>query len=174
MKKYLFLKKERFSIRKFSVGAASVLIGTSLFAGASPATAEELSSTTSTKTVDLHYLNEKELTADEQKVLENFQKSHKVEADDVAYYYVYRPSQKTLPNTGSHEMAGLAVAGVSLLVAAVVLSRKSKRLAVTFFALGSGGILTTTVLADSQLAQFFETAQVSVNGDIPQPKAIDT
>lgn len=86
--------------------------------------------------------------------------------------FVYRPSEKTLPNTGSKEIGALAVAGTSLLVATLVLSRKSKRLAVTFFALGSGGLLTTTVLADSQLAQFFDTIQVVLGGDIPHPKTI--
>lgn len=49
MKKYLFSKKERFSIRKFSVGAASILIGTSLFASASPASADSQGTTASKK-----------------------------------------------------------------------------------------------------------------------------
>ena len=124
------------------------------------------------KTVVVHYLEEKELTADEKQSLENFQQSHTVEDGGEAYYFVYRPSEKTLPNTGSKEIGALAVAGTSLLVAALVLSRKSKRLAVTFFALGSGGLLTTTVLADSQLAQFFDTIQVVLGGDIPHPKTI--
>ena len=61
MKEFQFERKQRFSLRKYTIGACSVLLGTSLFfagMGAQPAQATETSSTL----ISSHYLDEQDLS----------------------------------------------------------------------------------------------------------------
>ncbi|CIQ11599.1 YSIRK-type signal peptide-containing protein [Streptococcus pneumoniae] len=60
MKEFQFERKQRFSLRKYAIGACSVLLGTSLFfagMGAQPVQATETSSTL----ISSHYLDEQDL-----------------------------------------------------------------------------------------------------------------
>ncbi|MEW4355185.1 ZmpA/ZmpB/ZmpC family metallo-endopeptidase [Streptococcus pneumoniae] len=129
----------RFSIRTFSVGAASVLLGMSLVATSLQETvqAEEMSSCTK---ITYHYVSEDELSADEKKLITTALPSNMV-TGETTYYMVYRPDAKgILPKTGSDLTALLVTgAGVAFLVCALVFHKKKKTWIATAFVVTSLG-----------------------------------
>ncbi|NEW66680.1 YSIRK-type signal peptide-containing protein [Granulicatella sp. zg-84] len=127
--KEFYRRVSRFSIRKLSIGVASVLLGTSFLAAASPEMvhAEE----TIKSKITYHYVSEEELTDDEKALIISALPSDKV-TGDTTYYMVYRPdTNRTLPNTGEEWSTLVAGAGVTLLVCALTFLRKKKKWVVT-------------------------------------------
>ncbi|MGT2799690.1 ZmpA/ZmpB/ZmpC family metallo-endopeptidase [Streptococcus marmotae] len=139
--KELYRQISRFSIRKFSIGAASVLLGMSLVGALSPTLvrAEEQGETAH---LTYHYVSEEELTEDEKKLITSSLPSDVV-SGDTTYYMVYRPvsnDQQALPATGMRERSILTIiAGAALLVCAVSFHKKKKAWLATAFVVTSLG-----------------------------------
>ncbi|MGX7112273.1 YSIRK signal domain/LPXTG anchor domain surface protein [Gemella cuniculi] len=175
--KELFKRKEKFSIRKFTIGIASVMIGASFIVGSEKEVkAEDVK--TIQKNVEVHYVVESDLTDAEKATLKTFEENQVVDEDVEAYYYVYKAQEgnktSVLPNTGNTPAKGVVVVGATLMVLALFVSkRKNKVLTVIAFAIGTSGLLGTTVLANNNFERFFENIKVSVGGKIPIPRQIN-
>ncbi|CZD97934.1 surface protein (fragment) [Streptococcus pneumoniae] len=77
MKEFQFERKQRFSLRKYAIGACSVLLGTSLFfagMGAQPVQAIE----TSSALISSHYLDEQDLSEKLKSELQWFELENKL------------------------------------------------------------------------------------------------
>ncbi|MBK0347835.1 YSIRK-type signal peptide-containing protein [Aerococcaceae bacterium zg-ZJ1578] len=135
--KEFYRQVSRFSIRKFSVGVASVLLGMSFVATASPE-AVQAEEVTCSK-ITYHYVSEEELTQEEKALITTALPSDRV-SGDTTYYMVYRPDTNgTLPNTGEGWSALEVGAGVTFLVCALTFLRKKKTWVATAFLVTSLG-----------------------------------
>ncbi|GGE34968.1 ZmpA/ZmpB/ZmpC family metallo-endopeptidase [Streptococcus himalayensis] len=135
--KELYRQVGRFSIRKFSIGAASVLLGMSLLATMSSKIVQA-DDKTCTK-ITYHYVSEEELTDAEKKLITSSLPSNQV-SEDTTYYMVYRPDAKgVLPKTGMDISALVAGTGVVFLVCALSFHQKKKKWLVTAFLVTSLG-----------------------------------
>lgn len=135
MKKQFNEKQERFSLRKLSVGLVSATVASLFFVG-SVAAAPSVSA----QSINYTYVTEQELT-DAEKELIIRDLSGFAQATDANYYLVYRPvgaskaptmvnansQSKILPKTDVLETGAMALAGLSLLVVAIKLGKKSRR-----------------------------------------------
>ncbi|MTB64489.1 YSIRK-type signal peptide-containing protein [Streptococcus sp. zg-86] len=139
--KEFYRQISRFSIRKFSIGAASVLLGMSLVGALSP-TLVQANEQEGTAHITYHYVSEDELTEDEKKLITRSLPSDFV-SGDTTYYMVYRPlpsGQQVLPATGMEERSILPIiAGAALLVCAVTFHKKKKAWLATAFVVTSFG-----------------------------------
>ena len=78
MKEFQFERKQRFSLRKYAIGACSVLLGTSLFfAGVDPQSVQ--ATETSSTLISSHYLDEQDLSEKLKSELQWFEEN-KIEA----------------------------------------------------------------------------------------------
>ena len=129
---------QRFSIRKFSVGIASVVIGSFFMGTIAPISVqaqESISSqyvasapTLSSITTSYQYVALQELTPAQQQAILSGTPSDIAQADQV-YYFVYRPieSKQVLPATGEAAPLFGAMAGALTLIVAVGLIRDRKK-----------------------------------------------
>lgn len=116
-------QKQRFSFRKLSSGLVSALVGISFFAGP----ISQVSAQTDQLDVSYHYVIESELSDEERQNLKEFVLHDTKATDNTAYYFVYRPSQVTLPQTGAKSLdLPMALTGTGLLIVAVYISKKRK------------------------------------------------
>ncbi|MBR7926789.1 YSIRK-type signal peptide-containing protein [Aerococcaceae bacterium zg-ZUI334] len=135
--KEFYRQVSRFSIRKFSTGVASVLLGMSFLATASPEVVQAEEVTCSK--ITYHYVSEEELTQEEKALITTALPSDRVSRDKT-YYMVYRPDTNgTLPNTGEGWSALEVGAGVTFLVCALTFLRKKKTWVATAFLVTSLG-----------------------------------
>ncbi|MBS4770614.1 YSIRK-type signal peptide-containing protein [Carnobacteriaceae bacterium zg-ZUI240] len=135
--KQFYRQVSRFSIRKLSVGVASVLLGMGFVAHTSPEMVHAEESTQSK--ITYRYVSEAELSEDEKALIVSALPSNQV-SGDTTYYMVYRPNAvNTLPNTGEDFSALTAGMGVAFLVCALTFSRKKKTWIVTAFLVTSLG-----------------------------------
>ena len=176
---------QRFSIRKFSVGIASVVIGSFFMGTIAPISVQAQESTSSqyvasaptlsSITTSYQYVALQELTPAQQQAILSGTPSDIAQADQV-YYFVYRPieSKQVLPATGEAAPLFGAMAGALTLIVAVGLIRDRKKTIMTLMVVSSlGQILSTsaTLALESRLLNRYNQVFYSQQGDqLPDPR----
>ena len=141
MKEFQFERKQRFSLRKYTIGACSVLLGTSLFfagMGAQPVQA----TATSLALISSHYLDEQDLPEKLKSELQWFEENKIEVKEGKEYYFVYRKLATRLPETGLFSNDGMFILGAGLLLLSFTLIKRKKGASyflVTVFAVGGWG-----------------------------------
>ena len=141
MKEFQFERKQRFSLRKYTIGACSVLLGTSLFfagMGAQPVQAKETTSTL----ISSHYLDEQDLPEKLKSELQWFEENKIEVKEGKEYYFIYRKLATRLPETGLFSNDGMFILGAGLLLLSFTLIKRKKGASyflVTVFAVGGWG-----------------------------------
>ena len=174
---------QRFSIRKFSAGIASVVVG-SFFASAliSPAVnaqattpASNTHSVAKQVTTQYQYLAIEELTWAQRQAIKSGTPSQIAQADQV-YYFVYQAKQgaRQLPVTGEGStLLGLA-AGATLIVFAVGLVRDKKKALTSLMLVtlaGQVALVSNSQAAQARLLeQFNQSFQTPVGQALPNPQ----
>ena len=174
---------QRFSIRKFSAGIASVVVG-GFFASAliSPAVnaqattpASNTHSVAKQVTTQYQYLAIEELTWAQRQAIKSGTPSQIAQADQV-YYFVYQAKQgaRQLPVTGEGStLLGLA-AGATLIVFAVGLVRDKKKALTSLMLVtlaGQVALVPNSQAAQARLLeQFNQSFQTPVGQALPNPQ----
>ena len=174
---------QRFSIRKFSAGIASVVVG-SFFASAliSPAVNAQATTPASNThpvakqvTTQYQYLAIEELTWAQRQAIKSGTPSQIAQADQV-YYFVYQAKRgaRQLPVTGEGStLLGLA-AGATLIVFAVGLVRDKKKALTSLMLVtlaGQVALVPNSQAAQARLLeQFNQSFQTPVGQALPNPQ----
>ena len=172
MKEFQFERKQRFSLRKYTIGACSVLLGTSLFfagMGAQPVQATETTSTL----ISSHYLDEQDLSEKLKSELQWFEEN-KIEVEEgKEYYFVYRKLATRLPETGLFSNDGMFILGAGLLLLSFTLIKRKKGASyflVTVFAVGGLGV---SISALENLVELQPALVKRVEGQfLPSPERV--
>ena len=172
MKEFQFERKQRFSLRKYTIGACSVLLGTSLFfvgMGAQPVQATEMSS----KLISSHYLDEQDLSEKLKSELQWFEEN-KIEVEEgKEYYFVYRKLATRLPETGLFSNDGMFILGAGLLLLSFTLIKRKKGASyflVSVFAVGGWG---ASISAFENLVELQPALVKRVEGQfVPSPERV--
>ncbi|KEQ33868.1 hypothetical protein SK629_2114 [Streptococcus mitis] len=172
MKEFQFERKQRFSLRKYTIGACSVLLGTSLFfvgMGAQPVQATETSSTL----ISSHYLDEQDLPEKLKSELQWFEENKIEVKEGKEYYFVYRKLATRLPETGLFSNDGMFILGAGLLLLSFTLIKRKKGASyflVTVFAVGGWG---ASISALENLVELQPTLVKRVEGQfLPSPETV--
>ena len=172
MKEYQFERKQRFSLRKYAMGACSVLLGTSLFfagMGAQPVQATETSSTL----ISSHYLDEQDLPEKLKSELQWFEENKIEVKEGKEYYFVYRKLATRLPETGLFSNDGMFILGAGLLLLSFTLIKRKKGVSyflVTVFAVGGLG---ASISAFENLVELQPALVKRVEGQfLPSPETV--
>ena len=172
MKEYQFERKQRFSLRKYAMGACSVLLGTSLFfAGmnAQPVQATE----TSSRLISSHYLDEQELPEKLKSELQWFEENKIEVKEGKEYYFVYRKLATRLPTTGLFSNDEMFILGAGLLLLSFTLIKRKKGASyflVTVFAVGGWG---ASISALENLVELQPALVKRVEGQfLPSPETV--
>ena len=174
---------QRFSIRKFSAGIASVVVG-SFFASAlispavnaqAPTPAANTHLVAKQVTTQYQYLAIEELTWAQRQAIKSGTPSQIAQADQV-YYFVYQAKQgaRQLPVTGEGStLLGLA-AGATLIVFAVGLVRDKKKALTSLMLVtlaGQVALVPNSQAAQARLLeQFNQSFQTPVGQALPNPQ----
>ena len=172
MKEFQFERKQRFSLRKYAMGACSVLLGTSLFfagMGAQPVQATETSSTL----ISSHYLDEQDLPEKLKSELQWFEENKIEVKEGKEYYFVYRKLATRLPETGLFSNDGMFILGAGLLLLSFTLIKRKKGVSyflVTVFAVGGLG---ASISAFENLVELQPALVKRVEGQfLPSPETV--
>ena len=172
MKEFQFERKQRFSLRKYTIGACSVLLGTSLFfagMGAQPVQATETSSTL----ISSHYLDEQDLSEKLKSELQWFEENKIEVKEGKEYYFVYRKLATRLPETGLFSHDGMFILGAGLLLLSFTLIKRKKGASyflVTVFAVGGLG---ASISALENLVELQPALVKRVEGQfLPSPETV--
>ena len=172
MKEFQFERKQRFSLRKYTIGACSVLLGTSLFfagMGAQPVQATETSSTL----ISSHYLDEQDLSEKLKSELQWFEENKIEVKEGKEYYFVYRKLATRLPETGLFSSDGMFILGAGLLLLSFTLIKRKKGASyflVTVFAVGGLG---ASISALENLVELQPALVKRVEGQfLPSPETV--
>lgn len=172
MKEFQFERKQRFSLRKYAIGACSVLLGMSLFfagMGAQPVQATETSSTL----ISSHYLDEQDLSEKLKSELQWFEENKIEVKEGKEYYFVYRKLATRLPETGLFSNDGMFILGAGLLLLSFTLIKRKKRASyflVTVFAVGGWG---ASISALENLVELQPALVKRVEGQfLPSPETV--
>ena len=172
MKEYQFDRKQRFSLRKYAMGACSVLLGTSLFfagMGAQPVQATETSSTL----ISSHYLDEQDLPEKLKSELQWFEENKIEVKEGKEYYFVYRKLATRLPETGLFSNDEMFILGAGLLLLSFTLIKRKKGASyflVTVFAVGGLGV---SISALENLVELQPALVKRVEGQfLPSPERV--
>ncbi len=172
MKEFQFERKQRFSLRKYAIGACSVLLGTSLFfagMGAQPVQATE----TSSKLISSHYLDEQDLPEKLKSELQWFEENKIEVKEGKEYYFVYRKLATRLPETGLFSNDGMFILGAGLLLLSFTLIKRKKGASyflVTVFAVGGWG---ASISAFENLVELQPALVKRVEGQfLPSPERV--
>ena len=172
MKEYQFERKQRFSLRKYTIGACSVLLGTSLFfagIGAQLVQAAE----TSSKLISSHYLDEQNLPEKLKSELQWFEENKIEVKEGKEYYFVYRKLATRLPETGLFSNDGMFILGAGLLLLSFTLIKRKKGASyflVTVFAVGGWG---ASISAFENLVELQPALVKRVEGQfLPSPERV--
>lgn len=172
MKEYQFERKQRFSLRKYAIGACSVLLGTSLFfagMGAQPVQAAETTSTL----ISSHYLDEQDLSEKLKSELQWFEENKIEVKEGKEYYFVYRKLATRLPETGLFSNDGMFILGAGLLLLSFTLIKRKKGASyflVTVFAVGGWG---ASISAIENLVELQPALVKKVEGQfLPSPERV--
>ena len=172
MKEFQFERKQRFSLRKYTIGACSVLLGTSLFfagMGAQPVQATETTSTL----ISSHYLDEQDLPEKLKSELQWFEENKIEVKEGKEYYFVYRKLATRLPETGLFSNDGMFILGAGLLLLSFTLIKRKKGASyflVTVFAVGGWG---ASISALENLVELQPALVKRVEGQfLPSPETV--
>ena len=172
MKEFQFERKQRFSLRKYTIGACSVLLGTSLFfagMGAEPVQATETSSTL----ISSHYLDEQDLSEKLKSELQWFEENKIEVKEGKEYYFVYRKLATRLPETGLFSNDEMFILGAGLLLLSFTLIKRKKGASyflVTVFAVGGWG---ASISAFENLVELQPALVKRVEGQfLPSPETV--
>lgn len=172
MKEFQFERKQRFSLRKYAIGACSVLLGTSLFfagMGAQPVQATETSSTL----ISSHYLDEQDLPEKLKSELQWFEENKIEVKEGKEYYFIYRKLATRLPETGLFSNDGMFILGAGLLLLSFTLIKRKKGASyflVTVFAVGGWG---ASISAIENLVELQPALVKRVEGQfLPSPETV--
>ena len=172
MKEYQFDRKQRFSLRKYTIGACSVLLGAVLFfagMGAQPVQATETSSTL----ISSHYLDEQDLPEKLKSELQGFEENKIEVKEGKEYYFVYRKLATSLPETGLFSSDGMFILGAGLLMFSFTLIKRKKGASyflVTVFAVGGWG---ASISAFENLVELQPVLVKRVEGQfLPSPEPV--
>ncbi|WP_314515335.1 ZmpA/ZmpB/ZmpC family metallo-endopeptidase [uncultured Streptococcus sp.] len=172
MKEFQFERKQRFSLRKYTIGACSVLLGTSLFfagMGAQPVQATETTSTL----ISSHYLDEQDLPEKLKSELQWFEENKIEVKEGKEYYFVYRKLATRLPETGLFSNDGTFILGAGLLLLSFTLIKRKKGASyflVTVFAVGGWG---ASISAIENLVELQPALVKRVEGQfLPSPETV--
>ena len=172
MKEFQFERKQRFSLRKYTIGACSVLLGASLFftgMGAQPVQATETSSTL----ISSHYLDEQDLPEKLKSELQWFEENKIEVKEGKEYYFVYRKLATRLPETGLFSNDGMFILGAGLLLLSFTLIKRKKGASyflVTVFAVGGWG---ASISAIENLVELQPALVKRVEGQfLPSPERV--
>lgn len=172
MKEFQFERKQRFSLRKYAIGACSVLLGTSLFfagMGAQPVQATETSSTL----ISSHYLDEQDLSEKLKSELQWFEENKIEVKEGKEYYFVYRKLATRLPETGLFSNDGMFILGAGLLLLSFTLIKRKRGASyflVTVFVVGGWG---ASISAIENLVELQPALVKKVEGQfLPSPERV--
>ena len=172
MKEFQFERKQRFSLRKYTIGACSVLLGTSLFfagMGAQPVQATETTSTL----ISSHYLDEQDLPEKLKSELQWFEENKIEVKEGKEYYFVYRKLATRLPETGLFSNDGMFIMGAGLLLLSFTLIKRKRGASyflVTVFAVGGWG---ASISAFENLVELQPALVKRVEGQfLPSPETV--
>ena len=172
MKEFQFERKQRFSLRKYTIGACSVLLGTSLFfagIGAQPVQAAETTSTL----ISSHYLDEQDLPEKLKSELQWFEENKIEVKEGKEYYFVYRKLATRLPETGLFSNDGMFILGAGLLLLSFILIKRKKGASyflVSVFAVGGWG---ASISALENLVELQPALVKRVEGQfLPSPETV--
>ncbi|CJD42694.1 Zinc metalloprotease zmpC [Streptococcus pneumoniae] len=172
MKEFQFERKQRFSLRKYTIGACSVLLGTSLFfagIGAQPVQAAETTSTL----ISSHYLDEQDLPEKLKSELQWFEENKIEVKEGKEYYFVYRKLATRLPETGLFSNDGMFILGAGLLLLSFTLIKRKKGASyflVSVFAVGGWG---ASISALENLVELQPALVKRVEGQfLPSPETV--
>ena len=168
-KKENFRRKQYFSIRKYKMGACSVLLGTSLFLSLnypSEAKAAEV------KEVTAHAVDKDSLSDQIKSQLKIFEENRIEVEKGREYYFVYKKNN-LLPNTGSLSTGTALLGGALLLVClTLVKKRKGKLIFLASILTVSGSVNQTMALSDFEEISPAVVKVVS-GGMLPSPDAVN-
>ena len=172
MKEFQFERKQRFSLRKYTIGACSVLLGTSLFfagMGAQPVQATETSSTL----ISSHYLDEQDLSEKLKSELQWFEENKIEVKEGKEYYFVYRKLATRLPETGLFSNDEMFILGAGLLLLSFTLIKRKKGASyflVSVFTVGGWG---ASISALENLVELQPALVKRVEGQfLPSPETV--
>ena len=172
MKEFQFERKQRFSLRKYTIGACSVLLGTSLFfagMGAQPVQAAETTSTL----ISSHYLDEQDLSEKLKSELQWFEENKIEVKEGKEYYFIYRKLATRLPETGLFSNDGMFILGAGLLLLSFTLIKRKRGASyflVTVFAVGGWG---ASISALENLVELQPALVKRVEGQfLPSPETV--
>ncbi|WP_394405382.1 ZmpA/ZmpB/ZmpC family metallo-endopeptidase [Streptococcus sp. 20-1249] len=168
--KWNFRRKQRFSIRKLSMGVISLSLGFAI----SPIIGADSDSGTSQKSSvkgSLHYVVNDELSSDDRKLVREFVDNQVLAEDETAYYFIYR-AKNSLPHTGQASDMVLVGLGTGLLIVGVVLSKGRRRKVLSAMLVTLVGVTTfnqLSALENERLSQFTEAFTYEAGTTIPTP-----
>ena len=172
MKEFQFERKQRFSLRKYTIGACSVLLGTSsFFAGMDPQPVQ--ATETSSTLISNHYLDEQDLSEKLKSELQWFEENKIEVKEGKEYYFIYRKLATRLPETGLFSNDGMFILGAGLLLLSFTLIKRKKGASyflVTVFAVGGLG---ASISALENLVELQPALAKRVAGQfLPSPETV--
>ena len=172
MKEFQFERKQRFSLRKYTIGACSVLLGTSLFFAGIGAQLVQAAETSSTL-ISSHYLDEQDLPEKLKSELQWFEENKIEVKEGKEYYFVYRKLATRLPETGLFSNDGMFILGAGLLLLSFTLIKRKKGASyflVSVFAVGGWG---ASISALENLVELQPALVKRVEGQfLPSPERV--
>ena len=172
MKEFQFERKQRFSLRKYTIGACSVLLGTSLFfagMGAQPVQATETSSTL----ISSHYLDEQDLPEKLKSELQWFEENKIEVKEGKEYYFVYRKLATRLPETGLFSNDGTFILGAGLLLLSFTLIKRKKGASYFLVSVFAVGGWVASISALENLVELQPALVKRVEGQfLPSPERV--
>ena len=168
MQKENFRRKQYFSIRKYKMGACSVLLGTSLFLSLNY---NDEVKAAEVQEVTTHAVDKDSLSEQIKKQLKVFEEN-KIEVEEgKEYYFVYKKNN-LLPNTGDIPTGTLALGGALLLVCLTLIKKKKGKLIFLVSMLTVSGNLSQVMAFEDFKEIQPAVIKTSVGGMLPYPEEI--
>ena len=168
MQKENFKRKQYFSIRKYKMGACSVLLGTSLFLSLNYT--DEVKAA-EVREVTTHAVDKDSLSEQIKKQLKVFEEN-KIEVEEgKEYYFVYKKNN-LLPNTGDIPTGTLALGGALLLVCLTLIKKKKGKLIFLVSMLTVSGNLSQVMAFEDFKELQSVVIKTSIGGMLPSPEEI--
>ena len=167
-KKENFRRKQYFSIRKYKMGACSVLLGTSLFLSLSY-TGE--AKATEEKEVCIHAVDNSSLSEQIKSQLKVFEENKITVEEGKSYYFVYKKNN-VLPSTGGLTSGTTVLGGALLLVCLTLIKKKKGKLIFLVSMLTVSGNLSQAMAFEDFKEIQPVVIKTSIGGMLPSPEEI--
>ena len=167
-KKENFRRKQYFSIRKYKMGACSVLLGTSLFLS--------LSYTGEAKAIEerevcIHAVDNSSLSKQIKSQLKVFEENKITVEEGKSYYFVYKKNN-VLPSTGGLTSETTVLGGALLLVCLTLIKKKKGKLIFLVSMLTVSGNLSQAMAFEDFKEIQPVVIKTSIGGMLPSPEEI--